>query len=273
MTGTDKRRDTGAASSSQPAERLKKYWDDDATGYDDSPGHHPRTRYELAAWRAALVGLLPPPPSTVLDVGAGTGFLSLLVAGLGHDVTALDASPRMLEQLRRKATGAGVAVTTVLGDATSTLQQSSDAGEQPRFDVVISRHLLWTLPDPVGALRAWREASAVGGRLVLVEALWGNGASRRDRARQRAHRVLSRLRGHDPAHHAELPSDLRAELPLGQGPTLDELLDAVARAGWSSPRVHRLRDVELAMAASLQTPERLVGVSTRLAVVADNARS
>jgi len=49
--------------------------------------------------------LLPEPPASVLDVGAGTGFLSLLLAGQGYDVTAVDLSPGMLGQLRGKAAG------------------------------------------------------------------------------------------------------------------------------------------------------------------------
>ena len=43
---------------------------------------------------------LPPPPARVLDVGAGTGALSLPLARLGYQVTALDISPGMLERLR-----------------------------------------------------------------------------------------------------------------------------------------------------------------------------
>jgi len=35
------------------------------------------------------------------------------------------------------------------------------------------RHVLWTLPDPARVLRHWRGLLRPGGRLVLVEGVWG----------------------------------------------------------------------------------------------------
>ena len=60
--------------------QVRDYWDLDAATYDHSPGHDPQTLSELAVWAATLRRLLPPPPARVLDAGAGTGFLSLLLA-------------------------------------------------------------------------------------------------------------------------------------------------------------------------------------------------
>ena len=51
--------------------------------------------------------MLPEPGSKVLDVGAGTGALSLLAAELGYQVTALDLSPGMLGRAELKAKSAG----------------------------------------------------------------------------------------------------------------------------------------------------------------------
>ncbi|MFD5497281.1 class I SAM-dependent methyltransferase, partial [Streptomyces sp. NPDC127091] len=42
-----------------------------------------------------------------------------------------------------------------------------------RHDVVLVRHVLWTLPDPARVLRHWRGLLRPGGRLVLVEGVWG----------------------------------------------------------------------------------------------------
>ena len=146
-------------------DEIRAFWNDDAAVYDDALGHAPRSATELAAWRGAIHELLPPAPARVLDVGAGTGFLSLLLAGLGYEVTALDLAPAMLAQLAHKADAAGLKLTTLEGDATSPPRED--------FDAVVQRHLLWTLPDPSAALEAWREA-APAGRLVLFETNYGD---------------------------------------------------------------------------------------------------
>src|SRR5215469_1345874 len=132
---------------------IRRFWDDDAATYDRSPGHRPRSAAVQAAWTAALEHLLPPAPARVLDCGAGTGFLSLIAARLGHEVTALDLSSRMLAELEEAAAREKLAVAVVVAPADEP---------PPGFDAVMERHLLWTLPDPSGALRAWRAAAPAG---------------------------------------------------------------------------------------------------------------
>jgi SAM-dependent methyltransferase len=53
----------------------------------------------------------------VLELGAGTGRVALDLAGHGHDVTALDSDPALLEELAARAGRTGVAVETVVADA------------------------------------------------------------------------------------------------------------------------------------------------------------
>ena len=139
---------------------IRDWWDADARHYDRSVGHAISDPVEAAAWRAALRRLLPAPPSRVLDVGAGTGSLSLLAADLGHEVTALDLSEGMLDRARVKAEERGAAISFVVAKAESP-------PEGP-FDAVIERHVAWTLPDPVAAFGTWRKV-APSGRLVLFE--------------------------------------------------------------------------------------------------------
>ena len=87
---------------------LRDYWNEDAATYNLSPEHFPHTKVQQAAWNAALTRYLPPPPARILDVGAGTGSLSLLLARLNHSVTALDLSLRMLELLHSRADDDGL---------------------------------------------------------------------------------------------------------------------------------------------------------------------
>jgi SAM-dependent methyltransferase len=48
--------------------------------------------------------------------------------------------------------------------------------EPATYDVVLSRHVLWALPEPAAALSRWVDLLREGGRLVLVEGSWSTGA-------------------------------------------------------------------------------------------------
>jgi ubiquinone/menaquinone biosynthesis C-methylase UbiE len=125
-----------------------------------------------AAWRELLLARLPPPPSRVADLGCGTGTLALLLAEAGHRVDGVDFSARMLGRARAKADGLAAArdgTRFVVGDAAAPPLRASS------YDVVLCRHVLWAMPDPSAALRAWLELLVPGGRLVLVEGRWSNG--------------------------------------------------------------------------------------------------
>ena len=240
-------------------EQVRSYWDSDASTYDRSPGHHPCADAELDAWRGALAELLASPPGCVLDVGAGTGFLSLLAAAAGYDVTALDLSSGMLAELARKAAAAGHDVHV----------QHGVAGQPPAgpFDAVIERHVLWTLPDPVGALAAWRQV-APSGRLVLFESCWGSAAAPVERGRAALRRLIARARRTPAAHHAQYDAALRDSLPLGRGTSPEALRAIVLAAGWTAVELHWLTDLDRAAAAQRPIPERWLGVTPRFALTA-----
>ncbi|MGI5199263.1 class I SAM-dependent methyltransferase [Streptomyces sp. CA-288835] len=139
-------------------------WDAESTTFDDEPDHGLRDPAVREAWAARLRGWLPRGPSDVLDLGCGTGSLSLLASEQRHRVTGVDLSPRMVDLARAKLAGRDAVF--LVGDAAAP-----PVGEQ-RFDVVLVRHVLWALPDPERALRNWRGLLRPGGRLVLIEGLW-----------------------------------------------------------------------------------------------------
>jgi SAM-dependent methyltransferase len=140
-------------------------WDAEAAGFDDEPDHGLRDPVVRAAWAARLAAWLPGRPGEVLDLGCGTGSLSLLASEAGHRVTGVDLSPAMIARARAKLVGRDA--TFLTGDAAAP-----PVGER-RFDVVLARHVLWILPDPVRVLRRWRGLLRPGGRMVLVEGVWG----------------------------------------------------------------------------------------------------
>lgn len=146
------------------------YWDEQAREFDEAPDHGLRDPAVRTAWGSLLTPLMPPAPALVADIGCGTGSLAVLLALAGHRVRGLDLSRRMVERARAKAVESGVDAEFSVGDA------MRPPWEARAFDVVLARHVLWALPDPSVGLARWVELLAPGGRLVLVEGRWWNGA-------------------------------------------------------------------------------------------------
>ncbi|GIH14843.1 class I SAM-dependent methyltransferase [Rugosimonospora africana] len=150
---------------------IADYWDRAAEEFDREPDHglgHPPTR---AAWAARLAAWIPDAPLDVLDLGCGTGTLSVVLARQGHRVTGLDLSGRMVERARVKLTEAGFGTAGL--DARVLVGDAADPPlRRHAFDVILARHVLWTLPDPPAVLRRWVGLLRPRGRLVLVEGRW-----------------------------------------------------------------------------------------------------
>ncbi|MET8228010.1 class I SAM-dependent methyltransferase [Streptomyces sp. NPDC004082] len=140
-------------------------WEAESSTFDDEPDHGLRDPLVRESWAARLRGWLPERASDVLDLGCGTGSLSLLASEQGHRVTGVDLSPSMVSHARAKLAGRDAVF--LVGDAAYP-----PVGEE-RFDVVLVRHVLWTLSEPGRVLRHWRGLLRPGGRLVLVEGVWG----------------------------------------------------------------------------------------------------
>lgn len=110
--------------------------------------------------------MLPAAPARVADLGCGTGSLTSLLHDEGYALDGLDVSPEMIRRAREKVPAARF----VVGDA------AAPALERGGYDVVLCRHLLWALPDPVAAVARWVDLLRPGGVVVLVEGHWHTGA-------------------------------------------------------------------------------------------------
>jgi ubiquinone/menaquinone biosynthesis C-methylase UbiE len=145
-------------------QQVAAHWNRRAPGFDADFGHSIHTAAERAAWDRIL-HLVVGGRGTLdaLDVGCGTGFLSLELAGRGHRLTGVDFAPQMLAEAQRKAAAQGLAVRFEEGDAE---QLQFPAGS---FDLVMTRHVLWTLPHPEQAIDEWIRVLRPGGRLAVMD--------------------------------------------------------------------------------------------------------
>ena len=140
------------------------HWGRRAAHFDEDFGHSIRTPAERAAWnRVFELAIGGGAGLDALDVGCGTGILSLELAKRGHNVTGIDFAPQMLDLARQKATAAHVDIRFDEGDAEALPYPPG------RFDLVITRHVLWTLPHPEAAIDEWIRVLRPGGRLAVID--------------------------------------------------------------------------------------------------------
>jgi 2-polyprenyl-3-methyl-5-hydroxy-6-metoxy-1,4-benzoquinol methylase len=148
----------------------RHYWNEAASSFDDEPDHGLHDPVVLETWTNFLRVSLPLDHTSILDIGCGTGSLSVVLAGLGHTVTGIDVSPSMISLARTKAATLSLPIEFQVMDA--ALPQLS----HQQFDAIVCRHLLWTLPEPRLVLQRWADLLKPKGRLILIEGFWETGA-------------------------------------------------------------------------------------------------
>jgi SAM-dependent methyltransferase len=204
--------------------RVLRYWDRRAADYAEQPA---QKRHD-GLWAAAYGEIFPSLPDgrglDLLDVGTGTGFNALILARLGHRVTGVDLSPGMLGEARRRARDEGLAIEFLEGDAGRLPLE----GE--RFDGVLARNLLWTLPDPAWAVAHWRDLLRPGGTMLVTDGRWNTPL-------RSLRRLVAALRP-SGADRSGPRFELcylfaRANLPLYAGPSAAEAEELLSRAGLS----------------------------------------
>jgi SAM-dependent methyltransferase len=134
--------------------------------FDAEPDHGLGDLATREAWRVLFERWLPARSSDVADLACGTGSLTALVAGLGHSVVGVDLAGNMVKRASAKTVDFAQRVIIKAGDV------AYPPIEPASVDVVLARHILWTLPDPQPALACWRTLLRPGGRFLLVEGRW-----------------------------------------------------------------------------------------------------
>lgn len=222
-------------SSTQPdpvQANIDAYWTGRAPSYDDYQQRPERFPHDQRAWAAIFSAALPAPPARVLDVGTGSGYVALLLASLGHDVTATDLSTGMLDRARHHAAWAERPPRFGHGDAVAPDFAPGS------FDAVTNRYLMWTLREPLRALQNWRRLLRPGGVLAVVDSTWFPDGLDRDAS----------------SDFVELyDDDVRRALPLAAARSIDATRDLVASAGF--------REVSVTPLTSVLDLDRIHGVA------------
>lgn len=145
-------------------DEIKAYWSARAATFDQSPGHEIFSEEERLAWHALIERHLGRGNGRkALDLASGTGVISHLMDDLGYRVAGIDWAEPMLEQARAKAAARGRSIRFHLGDAENTLEADDS------YDVIVTRHLVWTLVDPEACFREWLRVLKPGGRLLIID--------------------------------------------------------------------------------------------------------
>lgn len=205
-------------------DRLDSYWSGRAVDYHVHQITGPRAPLDRELWSGVFDSRLPA-RADILDTGTGSGYLANLLAGLGHRVTGIDSSSGMIDVAR--ASG---------GDASFMPGDAHAPGfDDGSVDAVVNRYLLWTLPDPLAAARAWRRVVRPGGVVIAVDATWFPGGI------DPAMKVPS-SDGEDAFVRTYSPETL-ASLPLGTASHAGEFAAVFREAGFTSVSVEVLTQV------------------------------
>lgn len=241
---------------------------------------------EALRTRELIQRYAPPPPAEAADIGGGAGAYALWLADVGYTVHLVDATPRLVEEARRRsaARSRGLASCAV-GDARSTTFADGSA------DMVLLLGPLYHLTAAADRRRALSEAARIlkpGGRLFAAGiSRWASALDglARDRFRDDRFAAIVDQDLRDGQHrnptgqldyfttaYFHRPEELRAEV-TESGLDVDGLF-GIEGPGWILPDLDaRLTDARrradlLRVASICESEPSLLGMSPHLLVVA-----
>jgi ubiquinone/menaquinone biosynthesis C-methylase UbiE len=248
-------------------DEIRDYWSTRAATFDQQVGHEIFSEAERQAWRELFLRHLGPGEGrNALDLASGTGVISHLLDGLGFRVTGLDWSEAMLGRARAKAAARGAQIRFIMGDAERTLEQPES------YNVIVTRHLIWTLVDPMAAFKEWHSLLTSGGKVLIVD---GDFVS--DTLVKRLIRAFERLTGRTSPVHApdamrETHERILRQVYFSKGARAGEVVDLLRQAGFDEivvdrnlKRIHREQARQMPLLKGLEraTQHRYAIVATK----------
>ncbi|HEV2361259.1 MAG TPA: methyltransferase domain-containing protein [Acidimicrobiales bacterium] len=165
---------TGRSASANIA-RQQRFWTRRAAEWDHGAANNPGL---VEVVTRVLEEAAPEPGMKAIDLGCGSGQLTITLARSVDTVIGVDISQRMIDLLASNAKEAGVA--NIEGRATPIEHLKVDAGS---IDLIVSNYALHHLRDPDKSVAIDKAAGWLkpGGRLVIGDMMFGRGGEARDR--------------------------------------------------------------------------------------------
>lgn len=179
-------------------ERIKKYWTQRAHDFGRIRKNELENDMGIR-WLMEIESYLPKGKTLdILDIGTGSGFFAVLLSGKGHRVQGIDLTPAMLKEAAALAEERNLSIIFRQMDAQNL------SYEDESFDVVVSRNLTWTLPEPEKAYREWYRVLRKGGVLLNFDAAYGEHVRSESTQNNRA-------AADSPYGHIGMTSEMEAE--------------------------------------------------------------
>jgi ubiquinone/menaquinone biosynthesis C-methylase UbiE len=252
-------------------DEIKAYWSARAATFDQSPGHEIFSEEERETWHALIERHLGRGDGRrALDLASGTGVISHLMDDLGYRVTGIDWAEPMLEQARAKAAARGRAIRFHLGDAENTLEADDS------YDVIVTRHLVWTLVDPEACFREWLRVLKPGGKLLIIDGDFVN-TGLAERLVKRLAAFVERIglikaeAPHAPSAMASTHKSILSRVHFSGGARVDAVSNLLTQAGFSPITCDtNLRQIHKAQASHFGFFKAVArGLQHRYAIVAE----
>lgn len=145
---------------------IKNHWDTRSSDYNDFVVRGFSIDRERRSWQEHFTSILGSAPLNILDVGCGPGIVSMQLADLGHRMTSVDLSDRMLDFARQNALHNDLEIDFRQANAMDLPFADSS------FEAVVSDYMLWTVPDPEKVISEWYRVLKPGCRLAYTDGDW-----------------------------------------------------------------------------------------------------
>ena len=228
-------------------DQIKEYWSLRAEAFDAQPGHGIRDGLEKQAWLNMLRREIGDAQGRkTLDLASGTGEISHLLHDYGLQVTGLDWSDNMLAIARQKAKDRGSDITFLTGDAENTRESENS------YDLIVNRHLVWTLVDPAAAFKHWHTILKPGGVLLVIDGDFNNKNLLQRALKWLSSKFSKAQNPHGSPEMSALHQSIQDQLYFRKGARRGAIADLLKETGFSTISVSTdLREIKKAQAGHM----------------------